>query len=506
MHYNISEDDLELEILHGQHALIFPLKKAYTKQTFKVNVSKNSQEKPLEVINRYLSILSEGEQDEIFSVFQKVSNYRRRRRGQQPEEFVGKMASLAEELMKTKLHPAFMEAWVKDNRPVPGIIQDIYVEETKTTPEKTYLKKDYIEMVAMAMSLKTLVPIWAVFMRGVYAVVGKSNKELSCLSVLPDAIRQYSAYDRLNVFVKATLGDAQPPMHLVTSGTLNAENYSTWVVSRLLFIRLIAATVMDNNDESHIVKFVQRNIPKGNNDAVTNGMYRHKDVQSTGEDGEESSIFEANRVTGNLTVADYAFLDYCGEEEYYLHRYEHLINVDEWRNISNILINDIEFGIYEEHMRIMEWIMDVGNVVKPITFNYLSREAAIKLLALCSLLIRDKHEWASLYLLTNPEKGEDGFYTLPPAQTIKRIDPELQNELISFVPYRTTDTQASYIILRSIDRLAVKISEKLSKIKIPVETRSPFVYEDTLQRPEELKNILSNLYLSVCCREEIDVK
>jgi hypothetical protein len=145
--------------------------------------------------------------------------------------------------------------WVKfQRRPrIPPTMRDDYLVTDPPDRRRTYIYKDYVELVALAVMLRPMVPIWGEYILRNKKIAGTDYKELQAIKLLyHTGVTELRPAKRLLDYIHATTSYEDPVFASVVQG-LGTEERPEWLLA-LNLIRRVATGEIDSTDpNSNIV-------------------------------------------------------------------------------------------------------------------------------------------------------------------------------------------------------------------------------------------------------------
>jgi hypothetical protein len=209
-------------------------------------------------INAYLAQLPAQTQHQIFELYQQI------------REDLGKgfaMTSLQKTLqmrvrqLYTLLSFEDLEEWVrrKSGLRVPSTIKVAHAADDPNDPSylsQTYLYQDYQELMALAVALRPMVPIWGEYIRMTKMFAGVLHKELEALRLLYfTPIVACRPYLRLRDYIvaRATSYNKQGPSQATVMGGMGSSETPEWLMSVTVVRRLSVCPIISPDENTHIV-------------------------------------------------------------------------------------------------------------------------------------------------------------------------------------------------------------------------------------------------------------
>ena len=132
--------------------------------------------------------------------------------------------------------------WVKiyGNVHVPdGVLEEVSTLETsKSIIARTYVKRDYTELVILAIALRPLIPIWDEYIDRIKDWVGSNYKEVAAMKLLHNScIAECPPMTRLMTYIQGSIDPDAEDLSGILSG-LGSMEKPEWLLSMVVVIRL----------------------------------------------------------------------------------------------------------------------------------------------------------------------------------------------------------------------------------------------------------------------------
>lgn len=219
--------------------------------------------------------------------------------------------------------PSTLDAAFQTNEPVPTFSaneEDGLVETRRTigTADKTYLRQDYIELVAFLLAMRAILPIWVSYIGDKEAAVkeiGIQWKEWSAFHLMQgtphyDSHALQRMYRYINAFIAVDDSLASAIM-----GGVSRDDFPIWTAASVITRKLALADIsgitrvdVRNNRPKGplLLSILNRRVDTKINTHHTDFMGRVNEKKPIGEDPNDNrySLFEATRARQSISPAD----------------------------------------------------------------------------------------------------------------------------------------------------------------------------------------------------------
>lgn len=154
-----------------------------------------------------------------------------------------------------------LEDWVRRDSGlrVPASIKVAHAPDDPADPaylSQTYLHRDYVELMTLAIIERPMVPVWGEYMRMAKMFSGNDRKELECLRLLfYTPIVVCRPYLRLREYIvaRAASHQKQGPSQATVMGGMGSSELPEWLMSITTVRRLAICPIISPDENTHIV-------------------------------------------------------------------------------------------------------------------------------------------------------------------------------------------------------------------------------------------------------------
>jgi len=296
----------DIEVSHNNESLLWHGKPYDKTELFK------DRWDSLKYINLYWKSLPLSTQDEIFEIYKKIRDV-----FYNANDIHAVMVSLYQ-IVKTLLDDyhdlAEILSWVKTKSDiiVPSDIKEAmeYEAGSNITSEKTYLRDDYLELIAMAISCQTMIPVWCEYIRYAGPVVGSDFKEWQALRLMSHAkLWRSGAMNMLTRYVALHSGDISEDDAIMRG--ICREDLPKFNATPVIIRRVAIGDLSGHNPAQYFVKYIYSYTKQMNNNPKGLGRNqpssRIKPKRDPGEDRggvDELSTLEGYKSQPKVCIGD----------------------------------------------------------------------------------------------------------------------------------------------------------------------------------------------------------
>jgi hypothetical protein len=239
-------------------------------------------------------------QDQIFSLYRDIKNTFLEYPSN--EQLMFKLFDLVARLVN--LHPLdSIKHWMDFYGQIfyPPDLKEVFVQDVMPgSAEGTYLREDYVWLVALSIALRPLLPVWGEFIAYIKEDFGPNWKEYHAFQLLAKSdLAKSVPMDRLRLYVRAQLSsdkkvEVSNSAHIFHGG-VSVEDYPEWMMGLVLVRKLIISDVKGLQPKAHLASQMFSFIKHKTKQRSDNGfsqIVREKKVEGQGqsEDNQQSKL------------------------------------------------------------------------------------------------------------------------------------------------------------------------------------------------------------------------
>jgi hypothetical protein len=219
-------------------------------------------------INQYWAHLPFVTQGKIFDIYDRLA------------EALGEKGDLFDGILGQKINPVLIEnlvnelyeyhkledlmTWLKlhSNVHLPTGMKNEYIPENEgnTTREKTYLRDEYHYLIALSLSLRTLLPVWGPFIQSTRRIFGSELKEYEAYKLIRNT-GYYSNHGmrRLHAYVESKIPDDYNINGTIMYG-IPSEDYPEYLTAGVVLRRLCVVKLNNPENDAMIARWIHSTI------------------------------------------------------------------------------------------------------------------------------------------------------------------------------------------------------------------------------------------------------
>lgn len=371
--------------------------------------------------------------------------------------------------------------WVKNysDIKIPSGFDEVYEHDINNNKslEKTYLRDDYIYLMAYCIILKIYVPIWGDYINAIRREIGTDFKEYNSFRLL--GMTNYidsKPYQKLLMYIEHLITDDMFNNYNIINN-ISSEDYSYYIfcltnVRKLPFIEIKSVGEQEEDSKINIITFIYKFIKqkiKGN----TNPTKMVKDKNTTSASIDENSkisVLEKYKIKTNISLEDIVELEYS---------VSNLTELDLLRlssEIDPVMLNDAirtssvlnHSKIPDTSIRLLQWVFKP--IISPRGIMYLSKPTLVRLLGILQAVLWARGFKELALLATTQKEVNDGYINVFSMDSKNRIPKEIIDDLDVLYPFnkpvkngKAAKTETRFII-NTIDSFAMDLSGVVLKM------------------------------------------
>ena len=334
-------------------------------------------EKVLSHINGYWKFQSLQKQTEIFEIYKRIHAF-----FDEPfwENNIHELYKLVKELyVYHDINDIHHWMVYHDN----GICCPDYLREefvkysgyTCETPEKTYTRSDYMWLLALAIGVRAMIPVWGEYIARNKGEVRNLFKEYHALKLLNAASITHSIpYERLRLYIEHNLPPTLPAGLTLNAG-ISVDEYPVWMISVLLIRKLTIIDLSGSDKRTSVIAGLHSYmLEKNKRGPDASGMVRSYSNagNSNDQDSNLSALERGPRVKQVIPTGYFILLETPFDDPLKVARN---ICPDIPAELVKISLESVEVQrqnrIKDPQVAIASWVLAYNNTIVPRSLQYL---------------------------------------------------------------------------------------------------------------------------------------
>jgi hypothetical protein len=402
---------------------------------------------PFDILNRYLSRQSDDKLIQIFNFYRKASTILDDERDYKimSEKLADEITTLSKIVTVDD-----MLKWVKHYgdirvpKDLVGNFED-FEDKSLVTLDRTYVRSDYIDLVAWMLCLRFIAPIWSVYIEKTGDKFGTTWKLFYAYDLISNSgYNDCAAEKKLSRYVALTIPPSTDLNSIVLTG-VSKSDYFMWLLSQVVIRRVVLADIDNDPDNTPIIKIIYKFITQKiqQQDKQFSGTVKvtGNDDSSGPTDNDTTSILE--RYSSRQTLSDgeittITFYLRPDNIEGIVQKIDPTIPIDLVYTALESSDRLLAVAIEEAQMLLTKWI--INRVIPAKIIDYIPREALLVAMSIAAAWYWH-HGYHSLSLLTLASKVENiEEHQLTGTEKRSRIVKDMYDRLAVDYPYYQQNT------------------------------------------------------------------
>lgn len=467
---------------------------------------------PFEFLNAYWAWLPEDRQARIFDAYEKIYTVFSQSSGRKDLE--ENLAGPIHQLMKENNYEDVFH-WVsfyRDNLfQIPSSFKETYEDsiDRQGSRGQTYLRIDYIQLIALAIALRAMTPVWGAHIEFNRSLIGNQFKEYYAFKLLQqEPILLSPAYQKLLTYIELTVGDNKVNEANVLEG-IGSAIYIDWIMSLVVIRRLCMGDIRGLSERANLVTYVHKFVTSKMNgtDIPVDSNVKPKVYDENGSDMDSKlSALERYKVKYEISLGDIVELAYSVSDlPEVARRLKENIPSDLLYSSLRSAEKLVGKRLLDPQINLVRWILKP--VISPRGFLYLEEEHVCALFGVVqAMLISSGHGFLGLLATSYASLGENEDF-ITGIDSRGRIPKEVQDKLDVLYPYqrmvggKRTGQKPMNLALKSIEEMARDFS-KFSWVMTAEDSVMAQVFGENVRNrriaiPHDIKTQLANLVVCI---------
>lgn len=367
---------------------------------------------------------------------------------------------------------------------IPPELTDTYETEDKITPlymARTYLRPEYIDLVALCLGLRFAVPVFGVYARMVSSATGSELKEYQAFRILNKTVRHWRPIERMLTYIEANMDKDVETMAL-SLNFLSTKEIPLYSLAKTCIRKLAVAPLSYDYPSFHLMRITYgfsitrlRQLP----------MTLAPNLRRKGETGvyedDNSSVFCMFKMKEQISTGDLEITNkYISNYEQMALQLEPDLDLDKLHQCYNY-VRDIQSWISEDVQKsLVSWLL--SPVIAGTTVPLLNRESLRISMAVVQAILWH-WDYPVLAAMVTARHAPRDRRTFSPKMGKSPIQPETMAELEALFPYKLPLTRNDSVAGGRSDNAGVRGVELINSALTTEEW--------SLQAPAELEALIT---------------
>ena len=422
-------------------------------------------------LSNYWESLTDPEQDAVYNLYKQLQDVMDTVMDKDERGVL--ITDISSKLM-LYLTSSKLKFWISNN-PDIQIPQDIPEEcveniDRNVTRDRTIIRKDYLEIIAMSLAMRAMVPIWGEYVPTIRNEAGTSHKEIYAFNLLRNTEYYFCrAVEVITKYIEATVKEDKFNPNILNQG-ISSEDYGRIMMCTTCVRKVSIADISGRLTVPNVIKLIYKSIVSKiqNLDRDYESGIKNKDdesrSESKGNEENKLSVWERYRIVFDQDIGTVTELNHSAQNFSVIVSKLGLLDQRELvlrcLESSKQLINK---PLEEPQLTILKWV--IRDAVIPQAIPYVETiETIATLMGLVQAkLWMEGHKYLAILSTCYKRTNTDGIL-IPAPGSKDHIPKELKDAISLIYPCRekTLDRRDSAkeanLTLQSIDELTIGLS------------------------------------------------
>lgn len=354
---------------------------------------------------------------------------------------------------------------------IPETVKDSHsVEEVNI--DRTYLKQDFIRLVALTVMLRPMVPIWGEFIKEMSGTIGILQKDLVAFRLLCKTnFYATDVVERLKGYIQAHIAQETMPSSVIIFSTLSSDQIPEWMMSMIVVRRMVISQISSNTGEvGSLISNIYGYLKNCLRDIETRHSAIREKHSEGGDEETERSLNEDTRVREALTPGDLQTIEYHARDILHMaQEMDAMVPEDVVMAFASIKHQVLNISMTSQSHQIVMAAWMVRSIPPLSLFTLDKTHATNVIVAVQSVLWHWGMRELALLITASPISNETDNYSVGSGRSVK-IRPELVELLEQQYPYAMSD-QGNYVktnfACNDIMALSREITNRAWSVAVP---------------------------------------
>ena len=407
LHYSIANSEYGLPVLK----ISFPEHETIELDLTDFYKDQNNLFSLYDQINEYMTTLPMYTQKEIYEVFYKVYSQEYK----QNYNDISYIIKLEQKIAKVSelLNYQNFKMWLAHKEHLMIIPENIrsdyiYDPDMNTTEEKTYIKGEYRDLIALIIFIRAISPLYLDFYNYIKQITTHYYYKIFMLFIRSD-VYSCGEIDKLKRYIEAnqiTLIGNTKNEHLIINAGLSDDDILDSLVSEIIFNKLL--TIDFFNKKCNIISFIFQTIKYKGNFVTSDSVVIRSKTTINDPTKEDISYFEDYRKTSNIPIGTVVEIQHAISNIDFLvtalghNNFNYAMYEQELNNVNKL----IEHKIDKIQIYLLGWF--INKIINPRALYYIEFKRLVELMVFAKVvLLNNGQEFIGMLLSSYRSKEEN---------------------------------------------------------------------------------------------------
>ncbi len=322
--------------------------------------------------------------------------------------------------------------------PVPHNFDNTYVENIDkfTTRDRTYTKPDYVELLAMTIGLRSILPIWTEYLEIAVNFVGKKHKEDYVFKTISkNFYYTCPAMLKLTRYIEASTKGLSETKESILNG-ISSEDFINIMLAIVVIRRVCVADLGDSSVSHNLVTYLFKFIDQKKKEIEDSNKANTKPKDANEGSGDKKDklsnleLFKIKEETsiGDLVCIEKSFSDF----NKIIASVSPDIDVELLKNSIRTSSALSSLPLYDTQITMLQWFYK--NIITPKSFMHLPKPTIVMLIALAeATLLQNELYFPAILISMTPIRNKETLTTESGSRA--RLTAEILTKLNELFPF-----------------------------------------------------------------------
>jgi hypothetical protein len=400
-----------------------------------------------EEINDFIATLSEAKQEKLFNLYGRlesaIASYGdpTLKEDTRLTDVLDDIAVKIYEIVKFEDLRAFITTYRKITFPSELTVGYETTDKiTHSFKQKTYLKDEYMDLTAVILGLRCMIPIWGSFLPISKVEDGSKWKEYRAYALLDNtSIKATPVFDRLETYIKANTKEEDYELAVVFNH-LSGEEIPAYLMALAVIRKLSVAPLSHVNPSDHLMKVVYNYVcsPKNKTQNIFGDNIKRKTDDEGMANDSNGSVWDIFKMKESISTGELViFEDYVNNFMEAAQAIDGDVDIDRLKECVKYATAISNYDYKDSQITITIWVL--STVIAPCVVEMFDRKTLLTGTGIAQAIL---WKWGfvqlAALLTAEPIKLEKGqIHSVPPRVD---INDENMRRLDIIYPYTLPDS------------------------------------------------------------------
>jgi hypothetical protein len=437
------------------------------------------RDKMFDEVNLFISTLSKDEQDRFWDIYCTILDLIGSDGFQSGLLIRGRLQKLVNEVYSIVTYPRLREFITRAKLKIPGNVSEVFEEFNERGRNyriRTYILSDYLDMVAMALGLRFMIPIWGTYTQSLSEYSGNAYKESEAVKLIEVAgVDEWPPYKRMLDFIEASI-EKDANTAAVVAG-LSSEEIPRFLMAMALVRKISVGPLSTSSDDDSMARILFNYVTgthrrmEGRFQSVTGVLQAKRKRITDNSDEDNSSVWDNYNQSTEITESDRQLIEsYAAQYGLTVQVMAPDLKISRVEQCIALCSRDETRRIEPFQKALMFWVC---RTISPEARDLIQKMVLLKMMGTTQAIL-DHWGYHELALMVSVEEYiEEGDEIIIPNETRNKITKQQLDILNADYPYyrqgtkRNDPSKRNNVAVAAIDQVVEQMSGRVWKAHAP---------------------------------------